>query len=284
MKFRFIIFVLLCFISAVLPVAAQQDYSDVQITVTPVNGSIYMLEGAGGNIGVSAGLDGILIIDTQFAPLAEKIQAALKNLSSGPLKYVLNTHFHGDHTGGNPVFGRFAAIMGHTNLRKRLMDQPAVAQPVITFSESVTLHFNNEEIKAIHYPAGHTDTDIMIHFPDSDVLHMGDQFFAGRYPYVDLNNGGDVEGLVKNIEGLLTHLPENVKIIPGHGALSNRNDLEEYYQMLNETVGIVRRGLEEGKSIETVKSEGFPPKYKDWGAGFITGERWIETIYWSLTR
>src|SRR6185436_1780034 len=227
---------------------AQQDFSKVEITATKVAGNIYMLQGSGGNIGVSVGTDGILIVDDQFAPLADKIKKALKDLGDGKLKFVLNTHWHGDHTGGNVAFGPDAPIIAHDNVRRRLSTEqkseffkrttpasPNEALPVITFDKSLSVHFNGEEIKVIHFPHGHTDGDSVIFFTNSNVVHLGDDFFVSRFPFVDLESGGDVEGLIKNIAEIMPKLPADVKIIPGHGAISTVADLKAYHRMLTET-------------------------------------------------
>ncbi|HKC85201.1 MAG TPA: MBL fold metallo-hydrolase [Blastocatellia bacterium] len=281
---------------ATLAFAQGQDFSKVQIKATKVAGNVYMLEGSGGNIGVSVGPDGILIVDDQFAPLADKIKAALKELGQGKLKFVINTHWHGDHTGGNPVFGVDSTIVAHTNVRKRLgMEStnragqkvpaaPKEALPVITFDESLSVHFNGEEIKAVHYPNGHTDGDGVIFFSQSNVVHMGDDFFAGMFPFVDLSSGGSVEGLVKNVGNALTKIPANAKIIPGHGPISTVEDLKAYHQMLIETVDVVRKQMQSGKSLDDIKAAGLPAKYDSWGKGFINTPTWIETIHKSLSK
>lgn len=276
---------------------AQRDFTKVEISATPVGGAIHMLSAStpAGNIGVSVGADGILIVDDQFAPLAERIQAALKTLSSGQLKFILNTHWHGDHTGGNKVFGAQAPIIAHTNVRKRLMTEqqvfdrsipaePQEAWPVITFDESVSIHFNGEEIKVVHFPRGHTDGDSIVFFTGSHVVHMGDHFFAGRFPFVDLDSGGDVESFTKNIETVLGQLADDVKTIPGHGPLSNTADLKAYHRMLVETTAIVRQQIAAEKSLEAIKQAGFPDEWKDWARGSISTERWIEIVYRSLTQ
>ena len=274
-----VVSVLLCIVAW-----AQRDYTRIEIETTHVAGNIYMLKGAGGNIGVSVGPDGILLVDDQFAPLAEKIRAALKELSERPLKFLLNTHFHGDHTGGNVIFGAEAHIIAHTNVRKRLqMESPAKeGLPVLTFDDSLSIHFNDEEIRVIHFPNSHTDGDSVIFFTGSNVVHMGDLFFSGRFPYVDLNNGGDVEGLIRHLEQLLTELPPDVKLIPGHGPLSDINDLKTYHQTLVETRDLIRGQIEAGKSLEEIKAAGLPQKWRSWGAGFISTGRWIEIVHRSL--
>jgi cyclase len=277
--------------------AQQQDFSKVEVKALKVSGNVYMLLGAGGNIGVSVGGDGILIVDDQFAPLADKIRAALKSLGEGKLKFVLNTHWHGDHTGSNVVFGPEAPIIAHDNVRKRLATEqksevfkrttpasPKEALPVVTFDQSLSVHFNGEEIRVIHYPHGHTDGDSVIFFTGSNVVHMGDDFFAGRFPFVDLESGGNVEGLIKNVGEIIAKLPPSVKIIPGHGPISTTDDLKLYHRMLVETTDIVRKKMAAGKTLEQVKSEGLPEEWKEWGTGFIKTDLWIEIIYRSLSQ
>ena len=277
-------------------VSAQTDFSKVQMKATKVAGNVYMLEGAGGNIGVSVGDDGLLIVDDQFAPLADKIRAALKGIADKKLHFILNTHWHGDHTGGNVAFGPEATIIAHDNVRKRLSTEqkstvfnsttppsPKEALPVITFDQTLTVHFNGEDIRAIHYPHGHTDGDSVIFFSASNVVHLGDDFFAGRFPFVDLESGGSVEGLVKNIGELITKIPADAKLIPGHGPISTLDDLKSYHRMLQQTTEIVRGKIKAGKTLDQIKSEGLPAEWAPWGTGFIKTDRWVETIYKSLT-
>jgi glyoxylase-like metal-dependent hydrolase (beta-lactamase superfamily II) len=275
---------------------AQTDFSKVEIKATKVAGNVYMLEGAGGNIGVSVGDDGLLIVDDQFAPLADKIRAALKGLADKKLRFILNTHWHGDHTGGNIAFGPEAPIIAHDNVRKRLATEqkstvfntttppsPKEALPVITFNDSLSVHFNGEEIRAIHFPHGHTDGDSVIFFSTSNVVHLGDDFFAGRFPFVDLESGGSVEGLVKNIGELVDKIPPTAKLIPGHGPISTLDDLKAYHRMLQQTTDIVRQKIAAGKTLDQIKTEGLPAEWAPWGTGFIKTDRWVETIYKSLT-
>jgi cyclase len=265
---------------------AQRDYARIEIKTTHVAGNIYMLEGAGGNIGVSVGPDGILLVDDQYAPLAEKIRNAFGELGDGPLKFLVNTHFHGDHTGGNVVFGTKANIIAHANVRKRLQIEspPQAALPVVTFRDSLSIHFNDEEVVVRHFPNSHTDGDSVVFFTGSNVVHMGDLFFSGRFPYVDLDGGGDVEGLIKHVEELLTELPSDVKLIPGHGPLSDIDDLKTYHQTLVETTDLIRDQMGAGKSLDEIKAAGLPKKWRSWGSGFISTERWIEIVYRSLTK
>ncbi len=278
------------------PAAPQQpDPSKAEIKTEKAAGNVHVLYGWGGNIGVSAGPDGVLIVDDQFAPLAEKIRAALKPLSPGQLRFVLNTHFHFDHTNANPVFGREALIVAHANARRRLasdmvvMGQPHKALPkeglpVFTYETAVSIHFNGEEIRVVHFPAGHTDGDSVVFFTGSNVIHMGDDFFAGRFPFVDIDNGGSVEGLARNVGEVVSKAPADVKIIPGHGLLSSLADLRAYHSMLVETTEVVRARLRAGRTLEQVKAEGLPDKWKEWGSGFVKTEQWVETVYRSLQK
>jgi len=291
-KFLLLTVVLLFAVSA----QAQTDFSKVEVKATKVAGNVYMLQGSGGNIGVSVGDDGLLIVDDQFAPLADKIRAALKGLADKKLRFILNTHWHGDHTGGNVAFGPEATIIAQDNVRKRLATEqkstvfnsttpasPKEALPVITFNDSLSVHFNGEDIRAIHFPHGHTDGDSVIFFSASNVVHLGDDFFAGRFPFVDLESGGSVEGLVKNIGELIGKIPADAKLIPGHGPISTLEDLKSYHRMLQQTTEIVRGKIAAGKTLDQIKTEGLPAEWAPWGAGFIKTDRWVETIYKSLT-
>ena len=264
-------------------VFAQQDFSKVEIKVIPVSKNIYMLEGSGGNIGVSVGDDGILIVDDQFAPLADKIEAALKSLNPGKLKFVLNTHHHGDHTGGNAAFGaKDATIIAQSNVRDRLTKDAKLkkeAYPAITFDQSASVHFNGEEIKLIHYGPGHTDGDSVIYFSGANVVHMGDQFVNG-FPFIDFSSGGNVNGYIKTIGVVLEKIPADAKIIPGHGKLSTVEDLKNYHAMLNETAALVQKQIAEGKALAEIKTNGLPEKYKNFGGQ----ARWIEAIHRDATK
>ncbi len=264
-----------------------QDFSKVTITESPVAGSIHVLEGSGGNIGVSAGPDGLLIVDTQFLPLASKIDTALGQLSTNGLKYVINTHVHGDHTGGNAHFGTRAAIIAHENLRKRLAAKTNAVPaelPVITHEHGLTLRFNGEEVRVIGFGPGHTDGDSAVYFATAKVLHLGDQFVNGRFPYVDVVNGGDVKGLIRNLDSLLAWLPADAKVIPGHGKVSSVADLKLFRDTIAETVEFVEKGIAEGKTVDQIKDSAPLEKYRSWSAGAQNAPRWFTAVFNSLSK
>jgi cyclase len=274
--------------------AQDRDFSKIEIKVVKVAGNVYMLEGAGGNIGVSAGDDGVLIVDDQFAPLAPKIRAALKGIVDKPIHFILNTHFHGDHTGGNADFGKDAPIIAHTNVRKRLAagstipgreTPPATAPalPVITFDDKVSVHYNGEEIRAVHMPHGHTDGDAVIWFTKSNVVHMGDDFFNGMFPFVDTASGGSIKGMTADVELVLSTLPDDAKVIPGHGKLSDKAGLRAFLDMLKGTTAAVQSAITAGKSLDDMKAEKVLAKWDSWGQGFINTERWLTTLHAELT-
>ncbi|KAF0247439.1 MAG: beta-lactamase-like [bacterium] len=276
-------------------ILAQDNFSKVQMKAIKVSGNIYMLEGAGGNIGVSVGEDGIVIVDDQFAPLADKIKAALKNIADKPVRFVINTHYHGDHTGGNSIFQKDTPVIAHDNVRKRLesggtlgnfgsvtMEAKPEAKeslPILTFSQDVTLHLNGEDIRVLHYPSGHTDGDSMIFFPKSNVVHMGDDFVTYGFPFIDLAGGGSVEGMIVAAEYVITKLPADVKVIPGHGPVSNLDDVRKFVTMLKETRTVVEKAIKEGKTLDQMKKEKILEPWKQWAGDFISSDAFIETLY-----
>jgi cyclase len=281
----------------------QQDFSKVEIKVTKVSGNIYMLEGAGGNIAASVGEDGIVIVDDQYAPLADKIQAALKNLgiTDKPVRFVINTHYHGDHTGGNVPFANSGStLIAQDNVRKRLETggaagnggsikmeiKPAekAALPIITFEHDVTVHLNGEDIRALHFPSGHTDGDSVIFFPKNNVVHMGDDFVRYGFPFIDVASGGSVQGMINAMEKASAQLPADVKVIPGHGALSNLDDVRAFVKMLKETSAVVQKALDQRKTLDQMKAEKIlDPWAAKWSGDFIQADAFIETLYNSLT-
>jgi glyoxylase-like metal-dependent hydrolase (beta-lactamase superfamily II) len=296
---RFSLLSLFLLFSFGLLFAQDQDFSKVQMKVTKVAGNIYMLEGAGGNIGASVGDDGIVIVDDQYAPLADKIRAALKGITDKPVRFVINTHYHGDHTGGNGVFQKEAPVIAQDNVRKRLEAggtagnlgsvkfefKPADkdALPIITFDHDVTVHLNGEDIRALHYPHGHTDGDSVIFFPKSNVVHMGDDFVRYGFPFIDLGGGGSVEGMIAALEEIIPKLPADVKVIPGHGAISNLDDVRQYVAMLKDTRAAVEKGVKQGKTLDQLKQEKVLAPWQKWSGDFISTDAFIETLYNDLT-
>src|SRR2546423_14723905 len=281
----------------------QQDFSKVEIKATKVAGNIYMLEGAGGNIAASIGEDGIVMVDDQFAPLAEKIQASLKNLgiTDKPVRFVINTHYHGDHTGGNAPFSNAGStVIAQDNVRKRLVEggvagnggsikmenKPGekAALPIITFEHDVTVHLNGEDIRALHFPAGHTDGDSIIFFPKNNVVHMGDDFVRYGFPFIDVSSGGSVQGMIAAMEKATAQLPPDVKVIPGHGALSNLDDVRAFTKMLKETSAVVQKALDAHKTLEQMKQEKILEPWREkWSGQFVNADAFVETLYNSLT-
>lgn len=270
---------------------AQNDFDAASINARHVSGNVYMLmlQGAGaGNIALSMGEDGVLMVDDQFAPLAEKIQAAINDIGGDAPRFLMNTHWHGDHTGGNEEFSDEAIIIAQDNVRVRLAD-PASGRvpesfPVITYADSISVHFNGEEIRATHLANGHTDGDSMIWFKDSHVIHMGDHYFGTAFPFVDLSSAGSVLGLVRNLNVALALMPDDIYIIPGHGELSTKADFAAYIDGVTETSNIVINKIDQDMSLEQILAEGFPAEYDSWGLGFINEEAWITTIYTSVTQ
>lgn len=271
---------LLCVTSIVMNVFAEDRFAKVEIRTEQISENIYVLFGTGGNIGVLNGPDGILMIDDQFAPLADKIRAALDKLGGTTPTYVLNTHYHGDHTGSNAVFGQNSIIMAHDNVRLRLLagGTKDSALPVITFATQATIYFNNQEAHLIHMPAGHTDGDAIVYFPNENVIHLGDHFFKDRFPYVDLQAGGTVNGLIDNILNILSRVDSDTKIIPGHGEMATKVDLQRYLNMLTSTRQFIDAELAQGKSEKSILAAGLAPKWDSWGEGFINEERWLKTL------
>ncbi len=275
---------------------AARDFNDVEITVEDLGGGIYMLKGAGGNIGVSSGDDGLYIIDDQFAPLTDKIKEALAGISKQQVRFVINTHWHGDHTGGNENFGKAGAlILAHDNVYKRLStDQdrgegrvteaaPDAALPAVTFNEQISLRLNGDDMRIYHVARAHTDGDAIVHFNTDNVLHMGDTFFNGGYPYIDRNSGGTIDGYIAALDRGLSLADDNTRIIPGHGDLSHKAQMSAYRDMLKKIRDRIAGLKQAGKSLEEV-TKATPTQEFDaeFGQGWIGPERIVEAIYGSL--
>ncbi|MDT0596120.1 MBL fold metallo-hydrolase [Glaciecola petra] len=264
---------------------AQADrFANVQVSAEKVADSVYMLVGSGGNIGASVGQDGLLIIDDQYAPLAEKIATTLSGLTEESAKYVINTHYHGDHTGSNAFFAenQGATIFAHDNVRIRLASNEEVAKsalPVVTYDTGIKFHFNGDTIHVFHLSDAHTDGDSAIYFEKANVLHTGDLMFNAMFPYVDLNGGGDVKGYIAASQAMLDMINDNTKVIPGHGPLASKADLQKSMDMIKETYAFVQAKKKAGMSEEQVLAEGLDEKWASWSWRFITEEFWIKTLY-----
>ena len=286
-------------LSTLIAFSQDKDFSKVNIEVIKVSGTVYMLKGAGGNIGASVGDDGIVIVDDQYAPLADKIQAALKGIIDKPVRFVINTHYHEDHTGSNEYFQKTAPIIAHDNVRKRLEEggvagngasvkfdakpQPKGALPIITFDHDVTVHLNGEDIRALHFPAGHTDGDSIIYFPKSNVVHMGDDFVTYGFPFIDVSSGGSIDGMIDGVEKAIAQLPADVKVIPGHGPVSSLDDVRTYIKMLKDTRETVRAALKQKKTLDQMKKDKILDPWKKYSGDFISEDAYLETLYNSLT-
>lgn len=271
----------------------EDNTKKIQLKATKVAGQVWVIEDAaaefsGGNIGVSVGPDGIVLVDDKFTRIAPKVEAALKSISNQPVRFVLNTHFHGDHVGGNIFWGKRATIVAHENTRKRLLEDkepvPPSALPIVTFEDKLKIHLNGEDIRAIHFPSGHTDTDVVVFFTKSNVVHMGDDFFHGIFPFIDLDSGGSVKGLIGNLEKVLDQIPADAKVIPGHGPLATTSDLRKHLDMLKGTAAIVEAAIRDGKSADQLKKEKALAAYDAWSKGFVSSDAYIDQLYKDLSR
>ena len=272
----------LAFVAGSVLAAEEDRFASVVVEAKHVAGSVHMLTGLGGNIGASIGADGTLVIDDQFAPLAERIGKALETAGGARPRLVLNTHFHGDHTGSNAFFGTAATIIAHDNVRGRLAGDTKLtraALPIVTFSDRVRVHFNDDELDVMHLPSGHTDGDAVVWFKKANVVHMGDLFFNGTFPFVDLSSGGSVAGYLAALEAVLAWLPPDAKVIPGHGPLASAEDLRATREMIASTSQHIRSAADAGKTVEAIVAEGLDDRFEKYGSGFIKEESWIRTVH-----
>ena len=279
--------------------AQDRDFTSVEIAAKPIRGGVYMLTGAGGNMAVSAGGDGVFLVDDQFAPLTEKITAAIREIQDEPVRFVVNTHWHGDHTGGNENLGEAGAvIVAHGNVRQRMSVEqfqkmrdrtipasPEGALPVITFTDALTFHLNGESVHVFHAPPAHTDGDSVVHFQGADVLHAGDIFFNGTYPFIDIDSGGSIEGMIEAQERILSLCGDDSVIIPGHGPIANAADLRKTRHMLTTVRDRVRNAIASGMKLEElIGSDPLADLNGEWGGGFIEPTQMLTIVYADLSR
>lgn len=267
-----------------LTTQAHDRFANVEVHSSQISESVHMLTGAGGNVGVSVGPDGVLIIDDQFETMAPKLRDAINKISDSKIRYLVNTHYHGDHTGGNAWFkeNEDVTVFAHDNVRIRLIsDEKAStsALPVVTYDQGIKFHFNGDTVHVIHTPASHTDGDSFVHFKKQNVIHTGDMLFRNWFPYIDLDGGGTVKGYIATLETLIAAADDDTKIIPGHGDLANKKDLISSLNMLIATAQVVKERKDSGKTLEEAVAAGLDSKWDSWSWSFITTERWISTLY-----
>ena len=286
-------------VAAAAPLAAQAGLDTVQIRTLPLGKGVYLLMGSGGNMALSVGSDAALLVDDQFAPLSARILAAVKAVTDKPVRFVVNTHWHGDHVGGNEnLAATGAVIVAHDNVRTRMSVEhfnellnsrtpasPPAALPVVTFSETVAFHLNGEEIHVVHVPPAHTDGDAIIHFSAANVLHLGDVYFNGRYPFIDLSSGGSFEGVINAVNAGLRYVNDSTKVIPGHGALATRADLVAYRDVLVKIRDRVAALIKQGKTKEQVVAAKPSAEWDAaWGTGFMKPDVFLGVVYDSMKR
>jgi len=280
-----------CFAATV----CAQDFSEVEVRTTQVTDGVYALQGAGGNLGLVVGEKGAFLIDDQYAPLTEKIQAAIAKVTDRPVKFVFNTHWHGDHTGGNENMAEAGAlIVAHDNVRKRMSagqfmeffenevpPAPDGALPVVTFNERVTFHLGGHTVHAIHVPHAHTDGDALVQIEQANVIHAGDIVFYGMYPFIDYDSGGNIAGMIEAVDRILGLADEQTQIIAGHGGpVITTVQLGNYREMLATVHHRLQTMIDQGRTLEEVQDAGITEEFEEfWGQGFINAERWVELNY-----
>ena len=281
-------------ISVLFAAASQAEKAGVSVAVTQLRGPLHLLQAVGGNVVASVGGDGVLLVDNDYATNAAVLEAAVSGLaqSSQAPRFVLNTHWHNDHTGGNQHWGsRGSVILAHANVRARMSSrqnvkalgmvvEPGAAEalPVVTFEDSMALHFNGVDIEVQHYPGGHTDGDSVIYFSQQNVVHMGDLFFKDRFPFVDVSTGGGVVAYIANVATVLARIDDNTIVVPGHGSVANKADLQRFHRMLDITISRVKSALAAGDTVEAIVAQGLGEEWSAWGKGFINEAAWINAI------
>jgi glyoxylase-like metal-dependent hydrolase (beta-lactamase superfamily II) len=271
----------------------DDDFSKQIVKSRPLTKSIFMIEGAGGNITASIGADGVLLVDDDFAEMADKLLAKLKELRGASPRFIINTHFHYDHTGGNEVFGKTATIIATNEVRERLSsvqklwgeDHSALSRtalPSLTYGDSLSLHVNDEDIRVVHLKNGHTDGDSVVFFDKSKVVSIGDLYFSGMYPIFHPEHKGSIEGFVADIKSVLDQISSDTQIVPGHGPLGSKSDLERYYHMIQASVSIVQAGIKNGQTLEQIQKTGLPQEWESFSHGYLTTDRWLALVYKGL--
>ncbi len=267
-----------------------------RIERVPVAGPVFMLQGGGGNIGVVADEAGLVLIDAMFERVAGGVREAVKDLpGGGRVRVLVDTHWHSDHTDGNKAFGPGATVIAHENVRAVLArDEPLLggvtqalpesARPNVTFEDELTVYAGGRPIRLVHFPRAHTDGDTVVFMDGDGVVHMGDMFFNGTFPFMDVDHGGDVENWVRQLDRVLAGLPEGAKVIPGHGPLGGKADLRAFRDMLAASAAHVGARRKEGRTLDEIKAAGLPPGLEPWAKGFMTGPRWLELVYRSLEK
>jgi cyclase len=277
--------------------AAQDDFSKVQIKVTKVTDGLYLLDaGESGNVAVLVGEDGVVMVDDMDAPLEAKLQAALRTISDKPVRFVINTHYHGDHTGSNGSFQKQATVIAHDNVRMQLekggdggnggvmhfehKPEAKAALPILTYDHQLGLHMNGEDVRVIHYTAAHTDGDSIVYFPKANAVHLGDEFVTYGFPFIDVKSGGSIDGMIAAMEAVIAQMPANVKVIPGHGPLCTLDDVRTYVKMMRDTREVVAKARKDGKTLEQMKQAKLLDAWKKYN-GYVNEDGFLETIYYS---
>jgi cyclase len=277
--------------------AAQDDFSKVQIKVTKVTDGLYLLDaGESGNVAVLVGEDGVVMVDDMDAPLEAKLQAALRTISDKPVRFVINTHYHGDHTGSNGSFQKQATVIAHDNVRMQLekggdggnggvmhfehKPEAKAALPILTYDHQLGLHMNGEDVRVIHYAAAHTDGDSIVYFPKANAVHLGDEFVTYGFPFIDVKSGGSIDGMIAAMEAVIAQMPANVKVIPGHGPLCTLDDVRTYVKMMRDTREVVAKARKDGKTLEQMKQAKLLDAWKKYN-GYVNEDGFLETIYYS---
>ena len=283
---------------AVAGVITQPNFDEVKISTTKLAENVYVMMGAGGNIGVSAGKDGVVLIDDEYTPFTQKVKAAVVSISDQPIKFVINTHWHNDHTGGNEDLGEAGAvIVAHETVRNRLSTEqfmsffnlrtppsPEAALPVVTFAKEVSLHVDGDELHVFHVAPGHTDGDVIIHWRDSNVIHAGDLFFTSSYPFIDLDSGGAIGGIIAAADQMIDLADEATQVIPGHGTMSNKKDLMAWRDMVTTIRSRIEMQMKEGKSLDEILASKPTEEFDEkWGKGFIEPDQFVQLVHQSLS-